>query len=67
MHGRGEAVGCLKDAICGHHFRDGNSMVFVMERVCNMFSTSAAHDDLDALIMLEGSTDVPRVQCMKTP
>jgi hypothetical protein len=67
FYGRGEEVGCLEDAICGRYFRDGNGMVFVMERVGDTFATSVAHDDLDASIMLEGRADVPRVQCVKTP
>jgi hypothetical protein len=33
FYGRGEALGCLEDAICGHDFRDRNGMVFVIERV----------------------------------
>jgi hypothetical protein len=33
FYGRGEAMGCLEDAICGHDFRDRNGMVFVTERV----------------------------------
>ncbi len=55
---RGEAVGCFEDVICGHHFRDGRGMVFVMDHVCDTFDTGVAHDDLDASIMLEGRADV---------
>jgi hypothetical protein len=60
FYGRSEAVGCLEDAICGPYFRDVNGMVFVMERVGDTFATGVAHDDLDALVMLEGWADVPR-------
>ncbi len=67
LYGRSEAVGCLKDAISGSHFRDRNGMVFVIERVHDTCPTGVAHDDLDASIMLEGRADVPCVQCMKTP
>jgi hypothetical protein len=67
FYGCGEAVGCLKDAICGRYFSNGNGMVFVAERVCDTFATYVMHDDLDALIMLEGRADVPRVQWVKTP
>ncbi len=67
FYGRGEVVGCLEDAISGSHFQDGNGMVFVMEPVHDAFPTGVTHDDLDALIMLEGRADVPHVQFMKTP
>jgi hypothetical protein len=40
-------------------------MVFATERVRETFTTSVVHDDLDALIMLEGKADVPHVQCVK--
>jgi hypothetical protein len=29
FYGRGEVVGCLEDAICGHYFRNRNDMVFI--------------------------------------
>ncbi len=67
FYGRSEVVGCLKDAICGHDFRDENGMVFIMEHLGDTFAAGVAHDDLDALIMLEGWANVPRVQCVKTP
>ncbi len=67
FYGCCEAVGCLKDAICGCYFRGGNDMVFVTEHVVDTFATGVMHDDLDASIMLEEMADVPRVQCVKTP
>jgi hypothetical protein len=67
FYGRGEAVGCLEDAICGHYLRDGNGMVFVTEHVLDTFAPGVMHDDLDASIMLEGRGDVPHVQCVKIP
>ncbi len=66
FYGCGELVDCLKDAICGSHYRDGNGMMFVPEHVRDTLANGVPHDDLDAPIMLEGRTDVPRVQCMKT-
>ncbi len=66
FYGHGEAVGCLEDAICGCYFTDGNGMVFVMECVGDTFAASVAHDDVDALIMLEGWADVPHIQFVKT-
>ncbi len=67
FYGRGESVGCLEDAISGCNDWDGNSMMFVQEHVRDTFATGVVHDDLDAPIMLEVRTDVPRVQCAKTP
>jgi hypothetical protein len=67
FYGHSESVGCLKDAISGCDGWDRNGVMFVPERVHDMFATGITHDDLDAWIMLEGRTDVPPVQCMKTP
>jgi hypothetical protein len=67
FYGHGELVGCLEDEISGSHYRDGNGVFFVPERVHDMFATSVAHDDLDAPRMLEGRTDVSRIQYVKTP
>jgi hypothetical protein len=66
FYGRGELLGCLEDAISGCNNWNGNGVMFVPERVHDMFTTSVAHYDLDAQIMLEGMTDVPRIQCVKT-
>jgi hypothetical protein len=66
FYGCGEVVDCLEDAISGCYDWDRNGVMFVPERVRNMFAPVVAHDDLDAPIMLEGRTDVPRVQCVKT-
>ncbi len=53
--------------LCGRDFGDGNGAVFILERVSDTFAAGDAHDDFDALIMLEGWADVPHVHCMKTP
>ncbi len=60
-------MGCLKDAISGCDAWDGNVVMFVLERFHDTFATGVAHDDQDAPIMLEGRTDVPHAQCVKTP
>ncbi len=60
-------MGCLEGAISGCNNWDGNGVMFVPERVHDTFATGVAHDDLDAPIMLEGRTDVPHIQCVKTP
>jgi hypothetical protein len=65
LYGCGESVGCLEDAISGCNDWDGNGVMFVLECVRDTFATGVTHDDFDAPIMLEGRTDVPRVQCMK--
>jgi hypothetical protein len=67
FYGRGEPVGCFEDAISGCINWDGNGVMFVPGCVRDTFATDVAHDDLDALIMLEVRTDVPRIQCVKTP
>ncbi len=67
VYGCSELGGCLEDAISGRHYWDGNGEMFVPEHVHDMFATSVAHDGLDASIMLEGRTDVPHIQCVKTP
>ncbi len=67
FYGRSEVVVCLKDAICGRDFGDGNSMVFITERVGDMFAAGVMHDNFDTSIMFEGWANVPCVQCMKTP
>ncbi len=66
FYGHGESVGCLEDAISGSHPWNGNGMMFLPDHVHDTFATGVTLDDLDAPIMLEGRTDVPHVQLVKT-
>ncbi len=67
FYGCSEAACCDEDAICNCDFGDENGMAFIFEHVGDTFAAIVAHDDFDASIMLEGCTDVPHIQCLKTP